>query len=421
MSIDPARLQDLSGVLPDHAVQMAVDAGWLDGGDYTIPQSNIQPASVDLRLGPVAFRLRSSFLPGQRSVKSTLVEYQLGPSIDLRDGAVLEKNRPYLIPLIEGLRLPPWLRARANPKSSIGRLDVFTRVLADRSPGFDEISAGYCGPLYLEVISRSFTIQVHEKLSLNQLRLIVGDARLNDEDIRRVHERTPLLYTYGTAGVGRRAVPSPNLLVSNGLFLRVDLSGDDDRLMGYRAKKNSMLLNLSLTEHHRVEDFWDPLFAGRENRLILEPEEFYLLMSAEGVSIPPGLAGEMTAYDPTSGELRTHYAGFFDPGFGYAPEEGVMGSRAVLEVRAHDVPFSLEDNQKIARLEFEKMVDCPQKLYGPQIGSSYQNQRLTPSKHFKSPSPQPPQQLDLLGDAPATPPRRSPSRARSQPSPGLGL
>ncbi|MEX2552872.1 MAG: 2'-deoxycytidine 5'-triphosphate deaminase [Actinomycetota bacterium] len=187
--------------------------------------------------------------------------------------------------------------------------------------------------------------------------------------------------------------------VSDGVFLSVDLSGDAEKIVGYRAKKNSMLLDLSKVGEYRISDFWEPVDSDRDSLLILEPEEFYLLVSLEGVSIPPNLAGEMTAFDPTSGELRTHYAGFFDPGFGYAPDAGLQGSRAVLEVRAHDVPFALEHGQKIARLKFEGMAQRPEKLYGPEIGSSYQNQRLKVSKHFREP-PKPAQQMSLLPDLP---------------------
>ena len=262
---------------------------------------------------------------------------------------------------------------------------MFTRILVDRGPGFDQIPDGYEGGLYLEVISRSFTVLVREKLPLNQLRLMGGTPRLTPTQVLEVHSGAPIMYSYDPQGLRPEPLTAGELMGTDGVFLTVDLSGGADGLVGYRAKKNSLLLDLSAIGVHDIPDFWEPLYADREPWLILEPEEFYLLMSFEGVSIPPGVAGEMTAYDPTSGELRTHYAGFFDPGFGFALEDGVIGSRAVMEVRAHDVPFALDHNQKIAHLEFEHMVSVPQKLYGRKIGSSYQNQHLRPSKHFKEP------------------------------------
>ena len=372
------------GVLPDVLLREAIRLGWVSS-EEEIPSTNVQPASIDLRLGGVAYRLRSSFLPGKRPVLQSLNEHQIGPEILLSNGAVLEKNRPYLIPLKERMDLPEGVRARANPKSSTGRLDVFTRVLVDGSPGFDEIPERYRGPMYLEVVSRSFTIQVEEDLLLNQVRLINGSGLVADEELRRMHARTPLLYHYSLDG--RPPLPADNITFSNGLFLTVDLSGDAEKIVGYRAKENSRLLDLSQVGQHLIKDFWEPVDSDQHNRLILEPEKFYLLVSLEGVAVPPEYAGEMTAYDPTSGELRTHYAGYFDPGFGFSDMDGVYGSRAVLEVRAHDVPFALEHGQRIAKLAFEPMVTPPAKLYGPEIGSSYQNQRLKISKVFQEPLP----------------------------------
>ena len=346
--------------------------------DGEIPVESIQPASLDLRLGSCAYRLRSSFLPSRTSVSGSLPDYQLGPPMPLAKGAVLEQNRPYLIPLLERLNLPDGVRARANPKSSIGRLDIFTRIVVDESPGFDEIPSGYSGPMYLEVVSRSFTIQVTTALPLNQIRLVHGDCELSDADLQRGHALAPLLYEYA-----EQPHPVVEPIISDGLFLTVDLQGDPDRVVGYRAKKNSMLLDLSTVSGYRAEDFWEQVRSDRQDRLILEPEEFYLLVSLEGVSVPKEWAGEMTAYDPTRGELRTHYAGFFDPGFGLSQSDGVYGSRAVLEVRAHDVPFALQHRQKIARLVFEHMARPPDRPYGPDIGSSYQNQGLRLSKIFR--------------------------------------
>ena len=311
----------------------------------------------------------------------SLGDYQLGPDIPLSNGAVLERNRPYLVPLVESLTLPSYVRAKANPKSSTGRLDIFTRILVDNTPGFDEIPEGYTGPMYLEVVPKSFAIQVTEGLSLSQIRFVHGAGKLGDEELWRQHIKEPLLYSYSQEGSSQ---PMEQITVSNGLFLTVDLLKRAGKVVGYRAKKNSALLDLSKIDYYRVQDFWEPVESEWNDRLILEPEEFYVLVSNEGVAVPSEWAGEMTAYDPTSGELRTHYAGFFDPGFGLPLEDERRGSRAVLEVRAHDVPFALRHGQKIARLEFEPMMKSPEKLYGSEIDSSYQYQSLKLSKHFKT-------------------------------------
>jgi dCTP deaminase len=370
---------DVQGVLPSQTLREAIDLGMMDSGDYKIPGSSIQPASLDLRLGPVAYRIRSSFLPDSRPVEVKLKEF-LVDELDLRDdGAVLETNRPYLVPLIENLDLPPDIRGKANPKSSTGRLDVFTRVITDQSFRFDEIRAGYRGKLYLEVVPLSFTVRVKELLSLNQLRLSIGRARLTDEEIHALHRDQSVLFR------GGEPVPDDELATSDGLFLSLDLHGDAEGRVGYRAKAFTPPVEMARVAEYDWEDYWDPVRREDGDRIVLAPEQFYLLLSEEAVQILPQYAAEMTAYDPTSGELRTHYAGFFDPGFGYDANGILRGSRAALEVRAHDVPFVIEHRQRVCRLSFERMVEPPEVLYGDSIGSTYQGQTDTLSKHFKQP------------------------------------
>jgi len=291
---------------------------------------------------------------------------------------VLETKRPYIIPLKERLALPPGLRGKANPKSSTGRIDVFTRVITDESYRFDEVADGYEGPLYLEVVPLSFPVRAREDVSLNQLRLSVGRAQLDDEQVRAFHRKQPLLYDHG------KPVPQNKLALSDGLFLGLDLRGDEDGRVGYRARDNAPLLDVYKSVDAPVdpESFWEPVKREDGDRVVLTPQRFYLLMSNEAVSIPPTLASEMTAYDPTSGELRTHYAGFFDPGFGFDPAGEFTGSRAALEVRAHDVPFMIEHGQRVCKLTLEHMIEAPDRLYGQGIGSNYQRQNETLSKHF---------------------------------------
>jgi dCTP deaminase len=365
-----------AGVLPSQRLRDAVFNEWLTGGPWRIPPESIQPASVDLRLGEYAWALRCSFLPDSDSTVEEKIEDIAFQKIDLRDGATLERDRPYLVPLIEGLRLPPEIRAKANPKSSTGRLDVFTRVLTDRNNRFDEIAAGYRGALYLEVVPRTFAIRVKTGLALNQVRLMSADARLDDIELRALHREVPLLYR------DSRPLAAEELSLADGLFLSLDVSGSEQSLVGYRAKKNSLPIDLTRVGALQWRDYWEPVHPERGGRIVLEPEVFYLLLSAEGVSIPPSYAAEMLAYDPTAGELRTHYAGFFDPGFGYSREGAARGSRAALEVRARDVSFMVEHRQPVCKLAFERMAGEPDVLYGADVGSNYQGQETMLSKHF---------------------------------------
>jgi dCTP deaminase len=357
----------------------AVESGIVDVPEFD--ESRIQPASLDLTLGSVAYRLRCSFLPGKNDTVADQVKtFAVGPEIDLVQGAILERNRPYLIPLRERLNLSGRVRARANPKSSTGRLDVFTRVITDRSGKFDDVRKGYSGGLYLEVVPRSFAVMVHEGLSLNQLRLVTGDdIVVSDDELRDVHLDTPLLYREGGVQLDRRDVRA-----QGGLWLSLDLLRGEGRAVGYRAKRNSGLIDMSFIDHYNPDDYWDVVVPEHGNRVVLEPEDFYLLLSSEAVQVPPRFAAEMTAFDPSGGEVRTHYAGFFDPGFGH--DAGALlseGSRAALEIRAHDVPFAVDHGQRVCQLRFERMVEEPDLLYGAERRSHYQGQTSTLSKHFR--------------------------------------
>ncbi|WKZ32568.1 MAG: 2'-deoxycytidine 5'-triphosphate deaminase [Thermodesulfobacteriota bacterium] len=373
------------GVLSCQSIARAVAKRHVFSKGLPIGESQIQPASMDLRLGPKAYRLISSFLPENAGVLdrlhtpdlygSDLVMYES----DISNGGILEKGHVYLIPLIEELNLPPDVRGRANPKSTTGRLDIFARVLTDRNPRFDDIACGYKGGLYLEVMPRSFTIKVKEGLSLVQLRLLRGECALTDSKLRALHKDSRLLFN------GDEHLAPGEVKVSKGIFMSVDLSGENSAgIIGYKSKKNSHVVDLTMKNHYGISDFWEPIYRNSKGTLILEPEDFYILSSKERIRIPTRYAAEMVAYEAGSGELRTHYAGFFDPGFGFGTKGEVKGTKAVLEVRAHDVPFMISDGQTFCKLFFERMAEVPDKVYGPRIGSSYQYQGITLSKQFKS-------------------------------------
>lgn len=396
-----------AGIWPSQWLLKAVESGIIDAPSFD--EGRIQPASLDLTLGSVAHRLRCSFLPGKNdSVADQLRTFAVGPPLNLDDGAILERNRPYLIPLQERLDLPKRVRGRANPKSSTGRLDVFTRVITDRFGKFDDIHPGYQGGLYLEVVPRSFAVMVRTGLALNQLRLSKGEVGVTDRDLRRAHEQSPLLFRHG-APLDRRDVRA-----DGGLWLSLDLlrRGGGD-VVGYRAKRNSGLIDMSLEGEYHAGDYWDGVVPEPGNRVVLEPEDFYLLLSSEAVQIPPQYAAEMTAFDPSGGEVRTHYAGFFDPGFGHDPAGFFsQGSRAALEIRAHDVPFAVDNLQRVCQLRFEHMVEEPHLLYGAERRSHYQGQLSTLSKHFRGRGAPDDVTFRRTPDAASTPPPASPPAAR---------
>ncbi|MEE9614023.1 MAG: 2'-deoxycytidine 5'-triphosphate deaminase [Thermodesulfobacteriota bacterium] len=372
-----------SGVFSCQELERAIARGVISS-DVKIAEAQIQPASLDLRLGGKAYRLVSSFLPDKKqkvfniftSGKMIMYEHELTD-----EGMVLEKNCVYLIPLMERLDLPPDVGGKANPKSTTGRLDIFTRVITDRNPRFDEIPTEYKGELFLEVMPRSFTVKVRKGQSLVQLRLRENreSCRVTGKQLKELNKKTPLLYD------GDRPVPlSKGNLSSGMLYMSVDLKGGEDGIIGYKSKRNSQVVDLKEKNYYNMEEFWEPIKRNsKENTLILEPEEFYILGSKESISIPVGCAADMAPYEAGSGELRTHYAGFFDPGFGYGTDGELKGTKAVLEVRAHDVPFMLAHGQSFCNLYFEKMSEVPEKVYGPKIGSSYQYQGIALSKQFK--------------------------------------
>jgi dCTP deaminase len=357
------------GILPDRMIAELAEAGGILPA-YPFVPDQIQPASLDLRLGEVAYRVRASFLPGSTTVAKRIDELKLH-EISLADGAVLETGCVYIVPLIESLALPDDVAAAANPKSSTGRLDVFTRVIADETRGFDRVEPGYHGPLYAEISPRTFPVLVREGSRLSQIRFRRGHALLNAEALRALHQR-------------ERLVNSDSADVGEGIAVGVDLSGlGPGGLVGYRAKRHTGLIDVERRGGYTVADFWEPMMARPDRSLILDPNEFYILASKEAVQVPPDFAAEMVPFDPLVGEFRVHYAGFFDPGFGYEGAGG-SGSRAVLEVRSREVPFILEHGQIVGRLVYEKMVARPEKLYGQGIGSNYQAQSLKLSKHFKA-------------------------------------
>jgi len=375
-------LKGKSGYLAVQSIELACHQGVIHS-ESTLKAGQFQPVSLDLRLGRKAYRIQSSFLPEKESVESKLKDVVLY-DFDLRDGGILEKGAVYLIPLLEELDLPPTIFGRTNPKSSTGRLDMFTRVIVDRGHRFDEIPAGYRGGMYLEVIPRSFPVRVREGLSLNQLRLVQGDPGLTDRDLARDYRKTPILFD--PAG---RSLAVDQVKIDGGLYISVDLAGTGkNSVIAYKAKTNSSVIDLTKTRHYEPLDFWEPIHRQARDRLILEPESFYIMMSREKICIWPHLLAEMVAYEPNSGELRTHYAGFFDPGFGWHGGRALkgQGTRAVMEVRPHDVPFMVEDGQTFCRLKFEKVIERPARVYGEKIQSHYHDQGLTLSKYFKGQS-----------------------------------
>lgn len=359
----------MSGVLPNQSIEQMIADNQI-AAMRKILQEQIQPASLDLRLGSVAYRVRASFLSGHDArVSDRLKEFEMH-RVDLQDGAVLEKGCVYVVPLMESLALPDDVQAVANAKSSTGRLDLLTRTITDGGTEFDRVVPGYHGPLYAEICPRSFSVLVRPGMRLNQIRFRQGQAVLADDDLRALHAKTPLVD--GTA------------VIDDGLGFSVDLRLKDTTLVGYRAKPHTGVIDLEQIGKYNAADYWEEVHSSN-GQIILDPGAFYILVSREAVTIPPEYAAEMAPFLAMVGEFRVHYAGFFDPGFGYA-DAGGSGSRGVLEVRCHEAPFVLEHGQIVGRLVYERMADVPTQLYGAGIASNYQGQGLKLSKHFRMPS-----------------------------------
>ena len=358
-----------TGILADQAIEELHRNGGLIAAK-PFDDDQVQPASLDLRLGLKAYRIRASFLPGAGNTVSDKLERFKLHELDLENGAILETGCVYLVPLLESLELPQDIEASANPKSSTGRLDIFTRVIVDESQAFDQISAGYKGPLYLEISPSTFPVVVRTGSRLSQIRFRKGSSLLNDQELSQLHEDETLV-----------ATSTPNIH-NGGIGLSIDLSGDENGLVGYRGKRHTGLVDVDKKAANAILDFWEPIYNHGSNDLVLDPDEFYILVSREAVHVPPLYAAEMVPFDPLVGEFRVHYAGFFDPGFGHI-HAGGAGARGVLEVRSHEVPFILEHGQLVGRLVYEHMLERPQQLYGTDLGSNYQAQGLKLSKHFK--------------------------------------
>ena len=360
----------LTGILPaqwlEYAVRVTKEIVSLDD---PIQDDQFQPASLDLRLGPKAYRVRASFLPGKSTVREKLEQLTMH-EMDISQGGVLERGCVYIVPLLEHLALRRRTSARGNPKSSTGRLDIFTRLITDRGTEFDTVREQYKGPLYAEVSPRTFSILVRKGSRLGQLRIRRGSPAASDESMRRLLRDQQVDGSINEEDI-RSGVP-----------VTVDVMGEQTKgLIGYRAKSHAGLIDIDRVRHYEVADFWEPVLAPKRGGLVLDPAEFYILASRDAVRVPPNYAAEMIAYDTLVGEFRVHYAGFFDPGFGHANANG-SGSRAVLEVRSYEVPFIIEHGQTVGRLTYERLTDTPNRLYGAGSRSNYQGQGIALSKHF---------------------------------------
>lgn len=359
-----------TGILPSHILRRLIRARREVVASEDIIEAQLQPASIDLRLGAVAYRVRASFLPGPNATVRDKASSVFMHEIDLSAGAVLETGCVYIVPLLESADFSSRVSGTANPKSSTGRIDVFTRLITDRAQAFDRVDAGYRGPLYAEISPRTFPVLVRKGSRLNQLRVRNGSPQFTDTQLRRLNADTPLVD--GVADI------------ENGLALTIDLRGERGARIGWRAKRHTGLIDVDKLDALSPHAFWDSIEAHASGNIVLDPDEFYILASRERIAIPRDFAAEMVPFNPLVGEFRVHYAGFFDPGFGF--ESGKPPSaKAVLEVRSREVPFILEHGQIVGRLVFERLTDPPPDAYGAGIGSNYQRQGLKLSKHFREP------------------------------------
>jgi dCTP deaminase len=363
-----------TGILPSQEITSLIEHRNIIATPAINPE-HIQPASLDLRLGDVAHRVRASFLPGLNNTVEAKIKELRMTRVDLTGAPVFEKDCVYIIPLIEELNLPENISGKANPKSTTGRLDVFTRLITDYGTEFDRVPPGYKGKLYAEVVSRTFTVAIRAGMRLSQLRFVQGNPVASDRAMKGLDREEPLVYTDEDSPAKAR--------IERGLRITVNLEGTEPgEIIAYKAKRYAPAIELDRINYYATEEFWEVRHQSANRSLILEPGDFYILASRERVSVPPEYAAEMVPFDPSDGEFRIHYAGFFDPGFGYGAND-IKGTRAVLEVRAHEVPFLIEHGQLVGRLNYMPLLSKPNKIYGTNIGSSYQHQALTLSKQFR--------------------------------------
>jgi dCTP deaminase len=363
----------MTGIIPSQGIAELIRAGDI-ASLVPIDPDQIQPASIDLRLGPRAYRVQASFLPGpEATVMDRVAQLDGLPSIDLSEPAVFEKGAVYVIELLESVRLTNGLECKANPKSSTGRLDVLTRLITDRGTAFDRVERGYKGPLYVEVAPMSFSVVARQGTCLNQLRFRRGTPELAASEVAKLYKEGQLA-----------KAPFGVLLPLRGSYVpvSVDLGLDDAGVVGFKAKKNSKKIDLDKIAYYNPTEFWEPIYS-KGGALNLDRDDFYILATREEIGVPPHLAAEMVPYDPSSGEFRVHYAGYFDPGFGWNGKAG--GSRAVLEVRSYGVSFTLEHGQIVGWLNYGWVATGhPDKIYGVDIKSHYQGQGVALAKHFKA-------------------------------------
>ena len=357
-----------TGILPSQIIKTFVDTGKVISPE-PLSDGQYQPASLDLRLGKVAYQVRASFLPGNSTIRSRIRDLLIR-EVSLEESVVFAPNSVFIVPLVESLALPQDVSGKANPKSTTGRLDIFTRLITEPGREFEWVPKGYKGALYLEIVSRTFPIVVRAGMRLNQLRLMRGNPPSNDHMLSKLAERESLVYEDEENPIEPQ--------IKRGLSISIDLQGNGSKVVAYKARRNSPPIDLDKINFYEIDDYWEIIRTPRSKELILEPHDFYILVSWERISVPPTHAAEMVPFDPSIGEFRAHYAGFFDPGFGH----GVGGTKAVLEVRAHEVPILLEDRQLVGKLLYHKMAQQPDRVYGASIGSSYQRQALTLSKQF---------------------------------------
>ncbi|HXZ19712.1 MAG TPA: 2'-deoxycytidine 5'-triphosphate deaminase [Candidatus Acidoferrales bacterium] len=369
-----------SGVLPSQVIRNLIASGHIVPRKELkapISEDQIQPASIDLRLGEVAYRVRASFLPGRSFTVQKKIQDLKMSEVDLTRPAVFEKNCVYIVPLAEELFLPDEISAKCNPKSTTGRLDIFTRLITDYGEDFEWVRNGYRGPLYAEVVPRTFSVVLSAGMKLSQMRFLLGDPSSDDRSLRALDRQHGLVYL----SEDNRAEAE----IEEGLWIRVSTQSDSPAdVVAYKARHNAPVIDLSKVNYYEPDDFWELIYPPRSGSLILDPGAFYIIASKERVRVPPQFAAEMVALETSVGEFRIHYAGFFDPGFGFGLNDDIKGTRAVLEVRAHEVPFQIEDGQAVGRLYYMHLLSVPDKVYGATIGSSYQGQALALSKQFKS-------------------------------------
>ncbi len=369
----PLNFSKHKGSLPDSMIAKMIDGGFIKGANL----ANVRPSSLDLTVSDEIYEVAGIFQPRTNETVRQVLAKINKKKVSLNEP--LSQGSMYLLRLNETLALPEQVYAYCNPKSSSGRIDVHVRLLADRVSRYDAVTpAGWRGELWLSIMPKTFDIKLPRNYSLNQIRFFNADTRFDELELELAMREHSLLWRVKK----RQPFDYSELKIRDGdgaAILTLDLS---PKIVGYRAVKTKQVIDLNRINYYDWKKFFEPVLASKADYLELERDYFYILSTSEAVRVPPDLACEMAPMDERSGEFRSHYAGFIDPGWGWGRAGEGKGRPLTLELRPFE-DLIVRDRQPIAKIKFERMMKLPDTAYdaGPSNYLKQAGPRL--AKQFK--------------------------------------